>query len=61
MLAAGTGARLGDLKVPATPDGYEQLLGFIASFGVIVLIGIEGTNSCGAGLARFHCCRRNDP
>lgn len=53
VLAAGTGARLGDLKVPATPDGYERLLGFIASFGVIVLIGVEGTNSYGAGLARF--------
>ena len=53
MLATGTGARLGDLKVPATPAGYEQLLEFIASFGVITLIGIEGTNSYGAGLARF--------
>lgn len=53
MLAAGTGARLGDLKVPASPDGYERLLGFVASFGEIALVGIEGTNSYGAGLARF--------
>lgn len=53
VLAATTGARLGDLKVPATPAGYERLLGFVASFGVIALIGIEGTNSYGAGLARF--------
>lgn len=30
VLAAGTGARLGDLQVPATPAGYEQLLGFVA-------------------------------
>lgn len=53
VLATGTGARLGDLKVPATPVGYERLLGFVASFGVIALIGIEGTNSYGAGLSRF--------
>lgn len=53
VLATGTGTRLGDLKVPATPDGYEQLLGFVASFGMIALIGIEGTNSYGSGLARF--------
>ncbi|MGB3374672.1 MAG: transposase [Microbacterium sp.] len=51
VLATGTGARLGDLKVPATPAGYERLLGFVASFGAIALIGIEGTNSYGAGLA----------
>lgn len=53
VLARATGARLGDLKVPATPAGYEQLLGFVASFGTITLIGIEGTNSYGAGLARY--------
>jgi len=53
VLATSTGARLGDLKVPATPAGYEQLLGFVASFGTTVLIGVEGTNSYGAGLARY--------
>lgn len=53
VLATGTGARLGDLKVPATPAGYKRLLGFVASFGVIALIGVEGTNSYGAGLSRF--------
>ncbi len=35
VLAAGTGARLGDLKGPATPAGYDQLLSFVASFGAI--------------------------
>lgn len=50
---ATTGTRLGDLKVSATPAGYEQLLAFVVSFGVVVLIGVEGTNSYGAGLARF--------
>ncbi|GAA3920969.1 hypothetical protein BKA10_002587 [Microbacterium invictum] len=53
VLAAATGARLGDLKVPATPAGYERLLGFVGSFGTVRLIGVEGTNSYGAGLARF--------
>ena len=53
VLAAGSGARLGDLQVSATPAGYEQLHGFIASFGAIALVGIEGTNSYGAGLARY--------
>ena len=52
VLAVGTGARLGDLKVPATPAGYDQLLSFVSSFGAIRLIGIEGTSSYGAGLAR---------
>ena len=53
LLEAGTGARLGDLQVSATPAGYEQLLGFVASFGAIALVGVEGTNSYGAGLARY--------
>lgn len=48
-----TGARLGDLQVPATAAGYEQLLAFVTSFGPVGLIGVEGTNSYGAGLARF--------
>ena len=30
VLEAGTGARLGDLQVPATPAGYERLHGFVA-------------------------------
>ena len=53
VLAADTGVRLGDLEVPATPAGYQRLLEYVTSFGTITLIGIEGTNSYGAGLARF--------
>lgn len=49
---ASTGARLGDLQVTVTPAGYERLLDFVGSFGVVRLIGIEGTSSYGAGLAR---------
>lgn len=47
-----TGARLGDRQVPATAAGYRQLAEFVASYGAIRLIGIEGTSSYGAGLAR---------
>ena len=48
-----TGARLGDEEFRATADGYRQLTGFITSFGQIQTVGIEGTNSYGAGLARY--------
>lgn len=50
---SATGARLGDLQVPARTEGYEQLLAFIRSFGSPRLVGIEGTNSYGAGLTRY--------
>lgn len=50
---SATGARLGDRQVPATAAGYEQALAFARSFGVIDLVGIEGTSSYGAGLARY--------
>ena len=48
-----TGARPGDLQVPARTEGYEQLLAFIRSFGSTRLVSIEGTSSYGAGLARY--------
>jgi transposase len=48
-----TGARLGDLEVRATLAGYLQLVEFIASFGTTRMVGVEGTSSYGAGLARM--------
>lgn len=48
-----TGARLGDLQVPATTAGYEQVLTYSRSFGNVRLVGIEGTSSYGAGLSRY--------
>lgn len=36
-----------------TPAGYVQLLAWLAGFGPIDAVGIEGTGSYGAGLARF--------
>lgn len=46
------GARLGDQQVPATAAGYDELAQFVASFGKIRVIGVEGTASYGAGLSR---------
>ena len=37
---------------PATPAGYARLLGWLQGFGMVCLVGIEGTGSYGAGLAR---------
>ena len=36
----------------ATPAGYARLLGWLQGFGTVGLVGIEGTGSYGAGLAR---------
>src|SRR5438034_4284575 len=46
------GGLLGVQEFPATPAGYAQLLGWLGGFGTVCLIGIEGTGSYGAGLAR---------
>ena len=45
------GQLLGDREFPATKAGYQQLLAWLASFGTIARVGIEGTGSYGAGLA----------
>ena len=37
---------------PATRDGYEQLLGWLRGLGGLGCVGVEGTSSYGAGLAR---------
>jgi transposase len=46
------GGVLGVQEFPATPAGYERLLGWLGGFGTVCLVGIEGTGSYGAGLAR---------
>jgi transposase len=38
-------------EFPATAAGYVRLLGWLAGFGTVCLVGIEGTGSYGAGLA----------
>jgi transposase len=46
------GGLLGVREFPATAAGYAELLGWLGSFGTVALVGIEGTGSYGAGLAR---------
>jgi transposase len=46
------GGLLGVQEFPATAAGYAQLLDWLGGFGTVCLIGIEGTGSYGAGLAR---------
>ena len=46
------GGLLGVQEFPATAAGYARLLGWLSGFGTVCLVGIEGTGSYGAGLAR---------
>ena len=46
------GALLGVESFDTTPDGYKALLGWLAGFGEVELVGVEGTGSYGAGLTR---------
>lgn len=48
----GLGRLLGHETFPATRAGYRQLLTWLATFGTIELVGVEGTGSYGAGLVR---------
>jgi transposase len=43
---------LGVKEFPATAAGYAGLLSWLGGFGTVALVGIEGTGSYGAGLAR---------
>jgi transposase len=47
------GGLLGVAEFPVTPAGYARLLSWLSGFGAVCLIGIEGTGSYGAGLARY--------
>ena len=49
----GFGGRLGELLVPATVEGYEQIVTWASAFGPVFAYGVEGTGSYGIGLARF--------
>ena len=46
------GGLLGVREFPATAAGYARLLEWLGGFGTVCLVGIEGTGSYGAGLAR---------
>jgi transposase len=47
------GGLLGTESFDATPEGYGALLSWLAGFGRVGTVGVEGTGSYGAGLARF--------
>jgi transposase len=46
------GARLGATTVPASRAGYRRIAAWARSLGTVMAFGVEGTRSCGAGLAR---------
>ncbi len=46
------GGLLGMREFPATGAGYADLLDWLGGFGTVALVGVEGTGSYGAGLAR---------
>ena len=47
------GVLLGSEAFETTPAGYKSLLAWLESFGEVTKVGVEGTGSYGAGLARF--------
>jgi len=47
------GGLLGVAEFPATPAGYGRLLCWLGGFGTVCLVGVEGTGSYGAWLARY--------
>lgn len=46
------GRRLEQIELATTRAGYERLLSWALSLGVVAVFGVEGTGCCGAGLAR---------
>ena len=46
------GRRLGALTLPTSAKGYEELLSWAEGLGPVRCVGVEGTSSYGAGLAR---------
>jgi transposase len=47
------GGLLGVESFPATENGYAHLFGWLAGFGEVAKVGVEGTGSWGVGLARY--------
>jgi transposase len=47
------GRPLGTRTISTTPGGYAALLGWATGLGTVDRIGVEGTGSYGAGLARW--------
>ena len=51
------GRPLGAETFTADPDGYDRLIGMLPGPGRVAAVGVEGTNSFGAALARRACPR----
>jgi len=49
----GAGRLLGTSEFPATASGYRALLDWLGKRGAVSRVGVEGTGSYGAGLARY--------
>jgi len=49
----GLGRVLGTQAFPTTAAGYVALLEWLQGWGLVVAVGVEGTGSYGAGLARY--------
>src|SRR6266566_3702336 len=47
------GRVLGSEEFPASAHGHGEALAWMRSFGELVTVGVEGTGSYGAGLARY--------
>jgi transposase len=47
------GRLLADAEFPACADGYRALLGWLRRHGQVRAVGVEGTGTYGAGLARL--------
>jgi transposase len=47
------GRLLGTVAFPTTPAGCRALLAWLAGFGTVERVGVEGTGARGAGLAQF--------
>lgn len=47
------GRQLADREFPADSAGHQALAAWLAGHGVVIAVGVEGTGSYGAGLARF--------
>ena len=46
------GREISDCEFPATVAGYAALVVWLRGFGGLARVGVEGTSSYGAGLAR---------
>ncbi|MGB3439604.1 MAG: IS110 family transposase, partial [Actinophytocola sp.] len=49
----GVGRVLGTRTFPVTSAGYAALFAWLAGWGTVTVVGVEGTSSYGAGLARY--------